>query len=539
MNPTTSSIDYEFLGISEADQLAIERMSADIRVPRTGRGVRLETGSAIERLYRDLRHPERFDLRILKLKNYGLSDRLDQWTMDRIISKLMDATTVQVLYIQNFPLAMQDAQLEHLTEVLKKGHIWALNIGEASRVTRKGWEKFATDLADTNVTHMYASENTLLTEELKTRMLDAVRKNRVTDKRHYNKENSEIINKVTNMWFNPKASKKYQKQFADPSEFCDGQDSCLNHNDQHDRVEEVDNWVQCVKEGCKKWRRIPHQASEIVVSDLPENWHCGLNRWDPMHNDCAQEEEKATSVVIRGGGAQEDWRANITKKKKETAVDKKKRRETGKKQKVPGEKAKKKAEQEQKAAKKMAKKKAKREQKKAEMGAKKEEKKRLKKVIKMEKAFEKEERKLEKVLRKKLEALEEAKDVTGSKKRKAGDTRVLTLQSPKQKKKKLEEPEFSPFDSSSVSLTRMSHRQQVAHICETSEREHLLASDASELVGERIRIFSQRRRDWVEVAVSAYNPATKVHTVQLGDGKYLNVNLYAVRVRKMLTVRDD
>ena len=102
----------------------------------------------------------------------------------------------------------------------------------------------------------------------------------------------------------------------------------------------------------------------------------------------------------------------------------------------------------------MAKKKAKREQKKAEMGAKKEEKKRLKKVIKMEKAFEKEERKLEKVLRKKLEALEEAKDVTGSKKRKAGDTRVLTLQSPKQKKKKLEEPEFSPFDSSSVSLTR-------------------------------------------------------------------------------------
>mgnify|MGYP006425879569 FL=1 len=141
--------------------------------------------------------------------------------MERILNHLAKATTVQVLYIQNFPDAMQDAQLVKLTEVLKLGFIWGLNIGELSRVSKKGWIKFTKQLAQTNVTHMYASENTLLTPKMKIAMMDVIRENRKADKRHCNKDNKDIINAVTNMWFNPKRSKKYQKQFQTAKEGAD------------------------------------------------------------------------------------------------------------------------------------------------------------------------------------------------------------------------------------------------------------------------------------------------------------------------------
>ena len=53
--------------------------------------------------------------------------------MDKLITGIGKATSIQVLYIQNFPDAMLDTQLNHLLEVLKNGNIWAINIGEASK----------------------------------------------------------------------------------------------------------------------------------------------------------------------------------------------------------------------------------------------------------------------------------------------------------------------------------------------------------------------------------------------------------------------
>ena len=60
---------------------------------------------------------------------------------------------------------------------------------------------------------MYASENTLLTKELKKKMMNVIRENRKKDKRHYSKSNKEVIEKVTHMWFNPCRSKKYLAQY--------------------------------------------------------------------------------------------------------------------------------------------------------------------------------------------------------------------------------------------------------------------------------------------------------------------------------------
>ena len=107
--------------------------------------------------------------------------------------------------------------------VLRRGKIWALNIGESWHVTRQGWEEFAhgtvaallffkpmhlmlilffclirffclsPDLPSTNITHMYASEGTNLTATLKKQMMTAARRNRRYDKRHYNKVSAVVI----------------------------------------------------------------------------------------------------------------------------------------------------------------------------------------------------------------------------------------------------------------------------------------------------------------------------------------------------------
>ena len=212
LNSTSDSIDFEYLGMDEATKKAIKDMG-DIRVPRSGRSIVKLEGREVKRLYYELDNHEKYNLSILHMKDYGLTDTLEPAVMDKLITKIGKATTIQVLYIQNFPDGMLDQQLEHLTSVLKQGHIWALNIGEASKVTRRGWERFADALSETNVTHMYASENTLLTKKLKIKMLDKIRENRKKDKRHYSKSNRAVIDKITHMWFNPRRSNKYQLQF--------------------------------------------------------------------------------------------------------------------------------------------------------------------------------------------------------------------------------------------------------------------------------------------------------------------------------------
>jgi hypothetical protein len=42
---------------------------------------------------------------------------------------------------------MTDAQLGRLTEVLRNGRIWALNVGENFRITQDAWARCAEDLS--------------------------------------------------------------------------------------------------------------------------------------------------------------------------------------------------------------------------------------------------------------------------------------------------------------------------------------------------------------------------------------------------------
>ena len=80
--------------------------------------------------------------------------------------------------IRNAVQGMLDRQVKLLTEVLKKGRIWALNIGENMNVSRNAWERFAEDLKQTRVSFMYVSEHHLVRTNLKQRMMDAIRENR-------------------------------------------------------------------------------------------------------------------------------------------------------------------------------------------------------------------------------------------------------------------------------------------------------------------------------------------------------------------------
>ena len=167
-----------------------------------------------------LANEDKFDIRILRLKNEGLQPMATEVMLDKVIEALGRCTTVQVLYIQNFVNGMRDRQVASLIEVLKKGYIWGLNIGESTNVSREMWQTFAKELRHTNVTHMYASEGTLLTAKEKTDMMDAVRENRKKHKRYFDLKNRDVIDRVSNMWFNPRASGKYQAQFFG-SRLCD------------------------------------------------------------------------------------------------------------------------------------------------------------------------------------------------------------------------------------------------------------------------------------------------------------------------------
>lgn len=84
-------------------------------------------------------------LRILRLKHYIDADA-NCLTIDTVLDALEQCTQVEALYIHNFEEGMRDAQLAHLTRVLKKGHIWALNIGENFKLSAQAWNTFAEEL---------------------------------------------------------------------------------------------------------------------------------------------------------------------------------------------------------------------------------------------------------------------------------------------------------------------------------------------------------------------------------------------------------
>lgn len=112
-------------------------------------------------------------LRILRLKHYIDADAKCP-TIDTILDALENCTTVrscrpaqmislcvrasrcsssnmlngkvEALYIHNFEEGMQDAQLAHLSRVLQKGYIWALNVGENFKLSPQAWSAFADSL---------------------------------------------------------------------------------------------------------------------------------------------------------------------------------------------------------------------------------------------------------------------------------------------------------------------------------------------------------------------------------------------------------
>jgi len=146
------------------------------------------------------------DAVVLKLKHHIGPDS-NTFVIDSVLRALMRNDNCEALYIQNLNDGMLDPQLATLAKVLRRGNIWCLNIGENYRISAKAWEQFANALVHTNVTHMYASEHVISAEQ-KTKFRDVIRENRKKHSRHNSIENLHVIERCTNMWWNPIQSKQ-------------------------------------------------------------------------------------------------------------------------------------------------------------------------------------------------------------------------------------------------------------------------------------------------------------------------------------------
>ena len=127
-------------------------------------------------------------------------------TLESIIESFYSNTVCQALYLQNIPNAFLDAQLDKLIALLRKKHIWCLNLGENNGVTLEGWIKFCDQLPSTSVTHLYVSEN-IISPQLKIEMRQHVRENRKKHELHNSPVNLRIIKQCTHCWWNPMQSK--------------------------------------------------------------------------------------------------------------------------------------------------------------------------------------------------------------------------------------------------------------------------------------------------------------------------------------------
>jgi len=106
---------------------------------------------------------------------------------------------------------MRDDQLIRLIGILQRPscNIWCLNIGETYKVKRNSWKRFALGLKRTKITHMYASEHTIVTE-LKEIIRTSIRKNRSKHTLHIDPHNLDVIVQCTHCWWNPINAKVLQ-----------------------------------------------------------------------------------------------------------------------------------------------------------------------------------------------------------------------------------------------------------------------------------------------------------------------------------------
>ena len=100
---------------------------------------------------------------------------------------------------------MRDKQVLHLLSILKNINcsIWYLNIGETYNVGSDTWLTFMNGLKDTNITHMYATERTSLTKEMKRIMLMTISDNHKKHNLYDDPNNKDVTKYSTHSWTNP------------------------------------------------------------------------------------------------------------------------------------------------------------------------------------------------------------------------------------------------------------------------------------------------------------------------------------------------
>eukprot|EP01041_Mallomonas_annulata_P002743 gene2743-5406_t len=161
----------------------------------------------VKQLLRKIRR-NHSDTVVLKLKDH-ITIEISPAVMDKIIKALKSNRVCQALYIQNFSRAIGDDQITALVEVLKTKFIWCVNIGENYEVSTRSWEYFCNSLPMTNVTHLYVSEHTIKLK-LKNLMRTHIRQNRKKHDKHSSLKNIRVIQRCTNMWWNPINSIKHE-----------------------------------------------------------------------------------------------------------------------------------------------------------------------------------------------------------------------------------------------------------------------------------------------------------------------------------------
>lgn len=143
-------------------------------------------------------HP---DTVVLKIKDHLRAD-IPASVVDAIIDALKTNKVCQALYMQNLSRAFGDKQLKSLTGLLQTKVIWCLNLGENYEVQPSSWVEFCEKLPETFVTHLYVSEH-VIHIELKNLMRLHIRNNRTKHDKHSSMKNIQIIERCTNMWWNP------------------------------------------------------------------------------------------------------------------------------------------------------------------------------------------------------------------------------------------------------------------------------------------------------------------------------------------------
>lgn len=137
----------------------------------------------------------------MKIKDHLRAD-VSPVVVDAIIDALRGNKVCQALYMQNLGKGFGDKQLKSLVALLQRRCVWCLNLGENYEVSTAAWVDFCSSLPKTNVTHLYVSEH-VMKIELKNLMRLNIRNNRSKHQMHSSLKNIQIIERCTNMWWNP------------------------------------------------------------------------------------------------------------------------------------------------------------------------------------------------------------------------------------------------------------------------------------------------------------------------------------------------